>query len=226
MLSVVIPTLNAATALPACLAALEPARETGLVGEIVVSDGGSGDGTPALAETTGAMVVSGPAGRGGQLQRGAVTATGEWLLFLHADTQLAEDWLFAVEDFMADQANRRRAAYFRFRLDDDSLAARRLQRLVAWRNRRLGLPYGDQGLLISRLFYGEVGGYRTLPLMEDVDLVRRIGRRRLVCLQVEAVTSAERYRRDGYIARPVRNFICLALYRLGLPARLIKQIYG
>jgi len=225
MLSVVIPTLNAAETLPDCLAALRPGVAAGLVSETVVSDGGSSDGSAALARDAGAIVTVGSPGRGGQLQRGALASRGEWMLFLHADTVLAGDWLFAAEAFVAEADNRRRAGYFRFSLDDDAAAAKRLARLVAWRCRRLGLPFGDQGLLLSRLFYRELGGYRDLPLMEDVDIVRRIGRRRLQALPVDAVTSARRYRRQGYLLRPARNLLCLGLYFLGLPPAVIARLY-
>ncbi len=226
MISVVIPTLNAAAGLPAALAALQPGRDSGLVQEVLISDGGSTDGTQALAQAAGARVLSGPAGRGGQLQRGAVAAVGEWLLFLHGDTVLAPEWLFAVEDFVADRDNSARAAAFRFALDDTRPAARRLERIVAWRCAKLGLPYGDQGLLLSRRFYGQVGGFRDLPLMEDVDLMRRIGGRRLSMLGAAARTSAQRYRAGGYWRRPARNLLCLGLYFLGLPPRLLVRLYG
>ena len=105
-------------------------------------------------------------------------------------------------------------------------AARRLERLVAWRCRRLALPYGDQGLLLSRQLYDAFGGFRALPLMEDVDLVRRIGRARLLLIDHEVMTSAARYRRDGYLARSLRNLCCLGLYYLGLPPRLIARLYA
>ncbi|MBL6952252.1 MAG: TIGR04283 family arsenosugar biosynthesis glycosyltransferase [Alphaproteobacteria bacterium] len=225
MISVVIPTLNAASSLPGTLAALKPGRDTGLVSEVLISDGGSTDGTQALALAAGARVVGGPAGRGGQLQRGAVAAGGEWLLFLHGDTVLAPEWLFAVEDFVANTNNSARAAAFRFSLDDECPAARRLERIVAWRCTTFGLPFGDQGLLLSRRFYGQVGGFRDLPLMEDVNLVRRIGRRRLSMLPVAATTSARRYQRGGYWRRPARNLLCLGLYFLGVPPRFLIQLY-
>jgi hypothetical protein len=127
---------------------------------------------------------------------------------------------------MAHEGNRARAAYLRFRLDDRSPAARRIEAIVDWRCRLLALPYGDQGLLIAAAFYRALGGFRPLPLMEDVDLVRRIGRRRLVPLAADAVTSAARYRREGYLSRPLRNLGCLALYFLGLPPRVILRLYG
>ncbi len=226
MISVVIPTLNAASSLPDTLAALKPGRDTGLVSEVLISDGGSTDGTQALALAAGARMVGGPAGRGGQLQRGAVAAGGEWLLFLHGDTVLAPEWLFVVEDFVANTNNRARAAAFRFSLDDECPAAQRLERIVAWRCATFGLPFGDQGLLLSRRFYGQVGGFRDLPLMEDVNLVRRIGRRRLSMLPVAAKTSARRYQRGGYWRRPARNLFCLGLYFLGVPPRFLIQLYG
>jgi hypothetical protein len=88
------------------------------------------------------------------------------------------------------------------------------------------LPYGDQGLLVPSALYRSVGGFRPLPLMEDVDLVRRIGRRRLAMLDCEAWTSAERWRRDGWIHRSARNLFCLGLYAVGVPPARIARIYG
>jgi hypothetical protein len=120
----------------------------------------------------------------------------------------------------------RRAGYFDLRLADPSPAARRIERLVASRCRALALPYGDQGLLISRELYRQCGGYRPLPLMEDVDLVRRLGRGRLAPIGFPIDASARRYKRDGYIARPLRNLLCLSLYFAGLPPRHIARLYG
>jgi rSAM/selenodomain-associated transferase 2 len=223
-LSVVIPTLNASAELGAALAALEGGRE--LVREVIVADGGSTDATAALAQAYGAQFVVAPRGRGQQLAVGAGLAWGEWLCFLHADTRLEPGWPEAVLRFIADPANRTRAAYFRFRLDDDAPEARRLERLVERRCRILGLPYGDQALVIARKFYRDLGGFPPVPLMEDVALVRRIGKRRLVQIEAAALTSAARYRRDGYRRRSLRNLSCLVCYFLGVPPRLIQRIYG
>jgi rSAM/selenodomain-associated transferase 2 len=218
VLSLVVPTLNAARGLERSLASVR-----GGVDEIVVADGGSTDGTLALAEGLGARVLSVPPGRGGQLAAGAREAKGDWLLFLHADTALANGWRAVALAHRRDRPER--AGFFRLALDDPNPAARRVESLANWRARRLGLPYGDQGLLISRALYEAVGGFRGLPLMEDVDLVRRIGKSRLVPLDAEAVTSAERYRRDGWWRRPMRNLACLGLYFLGVPPRRIQEIY-
>lgn len=222
MLSVVIPTLNAGRTLAGTLEALRCANR---LQEVIVADAGSADGTADVARQFGAKLIETAPGRGGQLIAGASAAAGDWFLFLHADTRLEPGWADEAEDFMARQSNAEKAGVFRFALDDDSPQAHRLQRMVGWRARRLALPYGDQGLLISRALYESLGGYRPLPLMEDVDLIRRIGRGRIVLLRTRAITSADRYRRDGYLWRSTRNLFCLALYYVGVPAGAIARIY-
>lgn len=219
-LSVVIPALNAADGLPATLAALDPTDE------LIVVDGGSRDGTVVLAGELGARVVETAPGRGGQLAAGASAATAHWLLFLHADTVLSAGWRDIVDGYLSRPDGAGRAACFRFALDDDSAQARRLERWVAWRVATLALPYGDQGLLIHRALYDRMGGYRPLPLMEDVDLIRRLGRRRLTVLDVSAVTSARRWRQDGWLRRSARNLLCLALFYLGVSPGWIARLYG
>jgi hypothetical protein len=139
---------------------------------------------------------------------------------------LERGWDATVMVFVSNERNRDRAAVFSFALDDDSLAARRLERLVRLRNNWLGLPYGDQGLLIHRRFYSRLGGYKPLPLMEDVEMVRRVGMARMALFDVRAVTSAARYRRSGYLVRMAQNFVCLTLYFLRVPPRWIVKLYG
>ncbi len=231
LLSVVIPALDAAATLPGVLAALrDPLASSGappgLRAEVVVADGGSADGTAEAARAGGARVVEAPRGRGVQLAAGVAAARGAWLLLLHADTRPGAGWAGEVAGFAAAPGNAGRAAYFRFGLDDDAPAARRLERAVAWRCRVLGLPYGDQGLLVSRALLARVGGVRPLPIMEDVDLVRRLGRGRLAGLETRAETSAERWRREGYGRRSARNLACLLLWRAGVPPAVIRGLYA
>ena len=223
-LSIVVPTLNAAAGLAPTLDSLD-AGAAPLDVERVVVDGGSTDGTVAIARGRGAVVIRGPRGRGRQLHAGAEASSGEWLLFLHADTCLAADWARAVCAFIAEPANRERAAAFRLAFDDEAPAARRLERLVAWRCRRLGLPYGDQGLLIGRARYRDIGGFRPLPFLEDVDLVRRQGRARMALLDATATTSSERHRRRGYVRQGMRNLLLVALFFAGVAPRHLARFY-
>jgi rSAM/selenodomain-associated transferase 2 len=221
-IDVVIPTLDAAGHLARTLAALTGNHDLKLA--ITVCDGGSRDATRTIARAAGANVIGTEAGRGRQLAAGAETGSAPWLLFLHADTTLSAGWAAAARRFMADATDT--AAYFRLRFNSTDARARRIERLVAWRCRVFGLPYGDQGLLIARSFYRKIGGFHSLPLMEDVELARRIGRRNLVALEADAVTSAHRYERDGWLTRPLRNLSCLALYFAGVPPRTIRRLYG
>src|SRR5919199_13336 len=185
MISVVIPTLDAEATLVASLAPLVSGVAEGLVREAVVADGGSTDATREIADAAGCRVVSAARGRGAQLAAGAAVARWPWLLFLHADTVLEEGWRREARSFIerADRQGGEAAASFAFALDDFGARARWLEAMVAARCKLLGLPYGDQGLLISRRLYDRLRGFRPLPLMEDVDLVRRIGRRRLTLLR-------------------------------------------
>ena len=218
----ITPALNGAETLPQILAAL---LATEIVNEVIVVDGGSSDGTVRVAQAAGARVIMAKRGRGSQLAAGAVASSGQWLLFLHADCRLEPDWEARVRAFLALPEAAERAGYFDFALDDAAPAARRLERMVAWRCRWLALPYGDQGLLIARSLYDRVGGFSQLPLMEDVDLVRRLGRARLARIGGRCIASARRYRRDGYWRRSVRNLCCLALYLSGLPPNRILRFY-
>jgi len=209
--SAVIPTLNAAHLLPPLLEQL-----SGL-GEVILADGGSAE------LPHGGRVIPSPRGRGAQLAAGAAAARGDWLLFLHADTRLELGWEAVVCVAMEAPGY---AGYFRFALDDASLEARRLEAMVAWRCRWLALPYGDQGLLISRALYEGLGGFQPIPLMEDVDLVRRLGRARLHALPGRAITSAERWRRQGWWVRSARNLSILTLWFLGVSPARLARLYG
>lgn len=229
MLSVIIPTLNAETTLGETLAALVPAVVEGLVKEVIVVDGGSSDDTERIVDIAGANFIQTKTGRGGQLAAGAAKARFPWLLFLHADTVLQPGWEREVQAFIERVESGRRqplAAAFRFALDDGGVMARLLEKLVALRCLILRLPYGDQGLLLPVSLYRSAGGYKDMPLMEDVEFIRRLGARRVTFLRTEAVTSAERYRQEGYLRRSLRNFLCFSLYTLRVPPRLILKIYG
>lgn len=228
MISVVIPTLDAEGGLAACLTALVPATVEGLVREVIVVDGGSTDRTHQIVDQAGAALVRSGAGRGRQMALGAGQARMPWLLFLHADTVLEPGWEREVATLIERVDSGRReptAAAFRFALDDLGFKPRLIETGVAVRCTLLRLPYGDQGLLIPRRLYQQIGGFRPMAVMEDVDLVRRIGRGRTLILRSRAVTSAVRYRRDGYARRSLRNLSCLLLFYLRVPTDWIARLY-
>jgi len=222
--SVVIPTLEAAERLGPCVAALGEGLMAGLVRELVITAGGSsgaGAEVAQVAEALGARLVEAPRGRGAQLAAGARAAEGEWLLFLHADTVLAPGWAEAVRAHIGARPGQ--AGYFTLSFDRAGLMPRLVAGWANLRSRLFRLPYGDQGLLVSRALYREAGGYPDIPLMEDVALARRLGRR-LVRLDGVAVTSARRYAAEGWLRRGVRNLSTLALYLMGVaPERLVRR---
>ena len=156
-LSIVIPTLQSGDHLALCLSSLMPGLESGLIREVVVVDGGSTDATCRLAEGSGAKLIKAPQkGRANQLRLGAVEARGEWLLFLHADTALSRDWAERVKAHIEDQPDQ--VATFTLAYRSDAHMAKVVARRANWRARVLGLPYGDQGLVIHRKLYAQLGG--------------------------------------------------------------------
>jgi rSAM/selenodomain-associated transferase 2 len=229
MISVVIPTLNAEARLPSCLESLVAANMSGLVREVVIADGGSTDDTLKIADAAGAAIVEGSPGRGAQLKRGAEAAKkGRWLLFLHADTVLDATWAQEAEPIV-QSAESEGAYVFTLQFDARGFAPRLVAAGAMIRTRLFASPYGDQGLLVSRALYDAVGGFRDMPLFEDVDLFDRIvatrGRQALKTLKSRATTSAERYERDGYLGRIARNFACMAMYRAGVAPAKIAAVY-
>jgi rSAM/selenodomain-associated transferase 2 len=230
MISVVIPTLNAGPHLGRTLAALVPAAVDGVVREVIIADGGSSDATAEIAEEAGATFITAERGRGQQLHAGAKAARSRWLLFLHADTVLQPPWEDEAVRFMrAVELGELppSAGVFRFALDDSGVWARFLEAGVHLRCLILRLPYGDQGLLIPRTLYDELGGFQPMALMEDVDMARRLGRRRITRLGARALTSPRRYRSGGgWSLRIMRNLACLTLYYLRVPPRYIVKLYG
>lgn len=229
MISVVIPTLNAENQLTATLAALVTASVQGLIRELIIVDGGSSDATADIADVSGAKFIRSEKGRGVQLAAGADEARFNWLLFLHGDTVLQPGWEAEVAAFIERVDTGARplaAAAFSFALDDFGARPRILESIVGLRCALFRFPYGDQGLLIPKRLYNSIGGYRPLPLMEDVDIVRRLSRKQMVMMRSKAVTSAERYKSNGYIARVARNAACLSLYYLRVSPATITRLYG
>jgi rSAM/selenodomain-associated transferase 2 len=227
MISVVIPALNAERTLASAMEALVPAAISGMIKEVIVVDGGSTDATSKIADQAGADIVSSPPSRSQQLSLGAKSSRFPWILFLHADTLLQEGWEHDAGQFMraVDRGDAPLAAgVFKFRLNDTGLCPRTIETLVRVRCATIGGPCGQQGMLIPRRLFNDIGGFKALPIMEDVDLFKRLGRGRIRYLKTPALSSAEHYRSDGYIRHALRNQACLAMFKFGLPPSTILKL--
>ena len=227
MVSIIIPTLNAEARLAACLAALVGPTVDGLVKEVIIVDGGSSDETLTIADGFGAKIISAPPGRGGQLAAGANAARGDWLLFLHADTVLEDGWADEAAELIGNDFYA--AGIFTLAFDAVGIAPKLVAFGAMVRARWARMPYGDQGLLISKKTYDEIGGYADMPLFEDVELVSRLfkakGQQAMHIFASKAMTSAVRYERDGYARRVFKNFVLLMRYQFGASPEKLSQEY-
>ncbi|MDT8318738.1 MAG: TIGR04283 family arsenosugar biosynthesis glycosyltransferase [bacterium] len=220
MISVIIPTLNEELALGKSLVLARNSKEV----EIIVSDGGSDDDTLAIAKRLADKVISSPAGRGVQMNRGAAAASGDILIFLHADTSLPADWDDLVRETLRDEEIAGGA--FSFSLSDSSIPFSLISLMVNIRSRLLKLPYGDQAIFARRALFEKLGGFREIPIMEDVELVkgmRRLGRIKMLDLSV--ITSSRRWEKEGWIRTTVRNLFLLFLYHLGVSPERLYRFY-
>ncbi len=222
-LSVIVPTLNEAPRLARALAPLLADPEPV---EVIVADGGSRDGTRRRAWELGALCLRGPRGRGGQMAAGAARATGENLLFLHADTRLPPGWRREVTWLLARPGVSLGA--FSFAMDLPGRGPELIRLMVRWRSRLLQLPYGDQALFLRACTLERLGGFPPLPLMEDVELVARArGLGRVVISPLSALSSGRRWRQRGLWRNTLGNWATMAAYTLGTdPALLERRYYG
>jgi glycosyltransferase involved in cell wall biosynthesis len=229
MISVVIPTFNAGATLAATLESLVPAAVDGLVREVIVADGGSSDATLAIADGVGADTVEAGPTRPSQLIAAVQRARFPWLLFLNPDCVLGPG--FAREagqliERVDSGKGQRAAAVFRYELDDTAIAARATETATRFTSHMLGLAYAEQALLIPRTLYTLVGGFRPMPVLEDVDFARRLGRRHLHRMRTEAVNCAARHRSEGYGLRALGYCGCVVLYGLNVPLERIAPLRG
>ena len=222
MIGVVIPTLDEATCLPPLL---DDLRRVVVPLDIVVVDGGSSDGTPAVARSAGARAIAAPRGRARQLNAGAETARGQWLLFLHADCRLPPLARRALLAALVDEPDLQ-VAVFRFAVDLPPPAKGFIERGQRLRQALFGLPYGDQGLLVRRELFQSAGGFPDIPIMEDVAMIRRLKRRRVKIRTLPAtlLTSGRRYRERGVIRTWLHHTLLISLYLAGVPPRRLARL--
>ncbi len=229
MLSVIIPTQDNEVPLAYCLSALVTGAAEGVVREVIVVDGGSSDGTVKVADAAGCTFVRHLGSRGDKMREGArACRRGNWLLFLRPDAVLSVDWHHEVAAFIeklerAGQADRM-TGVFSFSVDDFGVKARVRELFVAVRARLLRLPYGEQGLLISRRHYDRLSGHSDLENHEDIDLFRRIGSGRIRHLRSKAVVSSQNVGEPTGPLSVVRNTVFVALCVLRVPTRMLVRL--
>jgi rSAM/selenodomain-associated transferase 2 len=221
VISIIVPIKNEAPEAAERFRALAAAPGV----ELLVADAGGSSATTEAFRAIGARIVAGPGPRGARLAEAAREARGEILFFLHSDSQPPANALEAVEKSLTNGAV---AGAFSLAYRD----ADARMRWIAWwanlRSRRMGLPFGDQGLFCRRDAYEKAGGFAPLPICDDVDLVRRLKRvGRLTVLPEKTVTSPRRYRQRGTLRQVLRNWKVLAGYFLGVkPETLERWYYG
>ncbi len=219
-ISIVIPALNEA----ANLAATIISARSDSTAEVIVVDGGSSDATATLAESLGAVVLKTEPGRARQMNAGAQIATGEVLLFLHADTRLPEGFDHHVHRILAQPGTV--AGAFLLGLDGPQRGLRVIEWLANWRSRKLQMPYGDQAIFMRADLFREAGGFPEMPLMEDFELVRRFRRQgRIVIAPVRVVSSARRWMSLGIWRTTLINQIVIAAYLAGVSPYRIARWY-
>ncbi len=231
MISVIIPTKNSETELVHALSALVPAAAEGIVREVIVIDGGSVDNTDKVADAAGCVWAtrSGALRSECQTYGASLARRGDWLLFLRPETLLESGWHHEAQAFIERAARARHgtrtAASFRLRYEAFGLSARVSETIAALRSQLLGMPYGNQGLLISRQFYQNLEGHRPLPEMEDLDIAKRIGRGRMVFLRAAAVSSGDP-EADSLVSRLRQSFARFCVGTLRIPASVAVKLHG
>jgi hypothetical protein len=221
-ISVIIPVLNEADRLKDRLVSLPSLPDV----EVIVVDGGSQDGTVHVARACGACVISGPPGRASQMNAGANLATGEILLFLHADTQLPDSFTDDIRQVLAQP--RVVAGAFNLQIDGDLWGLRLIERGVNWRSHHFQLPYGDQAIFLRANAFRQVGGFPALPIMEDFELVRRLkGLGQVAIAPSSVITSARRWKRLGILRTTLINQLVIVGYLVGVSGdRLVRWYRG
>lgn len=223
-ISIIIPVLKEAAEINGLIDHLNSLK-TGEKPEIIIVDGSEDGDTLKAVARGGPLLLSSPQGRARQMNAGAASARGDILLFLHADTRLPTTALERIGETMKD--GRFAGGAFNLRIRSDRLTLKLISRLTSARSRITRVPYGDQAIFMRAAVFHEIGGYREIPLMEDVDLMHRVRKAGLGIhiIAEPAVTSSRRWEKEGVLACTLRNRILSISYRLGASPETLSRFY-
>lgn len=219
-ISIIVPALNEAGSIQKTLAKAKRAANT----EVIVVDGGSQDGTAELARAMGVQTIAEKPGRANQMNAGALAATGEILMFLHADTQLPEGFDGMVRQALSEEGAI--AGAFELGIDSDRWGLRLIEKGANWRSRFFKMPYGDQAIFLRASAFKSVGGFAQMPIMEDFHLMsqlRRLGKINII--PIPAITSARRWQKLGLLKTTLVNQLVIIAYFLGVPPHRLADWY-
>jgi rSAM/selenodomain-associated transferase 2 len=218
--SIIVPTLNEAQGLTKTLTQIQQLFPY----ELVISDGGSRDGTLEIAEEFTEYVVKGSTGRALQMNAGARVATGDIFLFLHADSRIE---LASYEKMLHSlESSEKRGGAFSLCIDSDKWSLRLITRLANLRSKYFGMAYGDQAFFVKNSTFQQMNGFAELPICEDIDFFKRLRKLGPVILLKEKVfTSSRRWLKEGIWFTTLRNILIATLFKLGFPPRILKKWY-
>ena len=219
-ISIIIPTINEANNLPLLLSDLSIIQKEG---EIIIVDGGSKDKTIDVANIYGAKIFkSEEKNRGLQLNIGAKNSKGDWLIFLHADTRLTHDWFKKMKTVLKGDKNY--IYFFKFKINNKKIIYKFLEILVNFRSQYFKQPYGDQGLIIHRTTYFKNNGFREIPLMEDIDFLRRLNNKKdLKQLNLPIFINSRKWERTNIFLQAFKNW---NFRKRWLKGESLKSIYS
>lgn len=219
-ISIIIPTLNESKNIKATLASTSNSRNV----EVIVVDGGSQDNTVGIAQSCGVKVIPGYQNRACQMNAGAMNATGEILLFLHADTLLPANFDRMIRSTL--QQPNTVAGAFSLRINAPQIGLRLVEWGVKWRSKYLQMPYGDQAIFITKDKFNDLGGFPELPIMEDFELIRHLKRLgKITLIGVPVTTSPRRWLKKGILQTTLINQIVIIAYFLGISPQRIRSWY-
>jgi len=223
-ISIIVPVLNEQGQINSFLEKIKDQNYDGNF-EVIIVDGDSHGGTINAVRDTSVICTTSPKGRGQQMNAGAVMARGEILIFLHADTILPDNALGKISRALQDTDYVGGA--FDLKIDSDRLFLKYISVRASLRSRWNRIPYGDQAIFLKKKYFDEIGGFKEIPLMEDVDLMRRIKKdgKKIIILSDKVTTSARRWESDGALYTTIRNQVLVRLFYLGVSPHKLAKYY-